>query len=189
MLTFDAGNHEYKVDGVIVPSVTQIINSVAAERWENIDADKLEYACQRGTAVHLITELHDLGTLDESSVDPKLQGYVSAYKAFLADIKPSWGLIEHKTYSDMPRYAGTVDRFGTVNGKKAVLDIKTGVKSKYTGLQLAAYAHMIGEKKAKRYGLYLGGDGKYSLVEYKDANDWNVFLSCLNVMNFKQKGE
>ena len=187
MLTFDQEKHEYRVDGVVIPSVTQIINSVAGERWDNIDSEALEYASQRGTAVHLITELHDLGTLDESSVDPTLRGYYNAYLAFLADVKPQWELVEQKAFSERPRYAGTVDRVGIVNGKKAVLDIKTGVKSKYTGLQLSAYAHMIGEKQARRYGLYLSEDGKYSLVPYTNQNDWNIFLSALNIHNFKQE--
>jgi len=187
MLTFDAEKHEYRRDGIVFPSVTQVIESVAGSRFANITAEDLEFACQRGTVVHTITELHDLGTLDKHSIDPALRGYYAAYIAFLEDCSPKWDKIEHRACDETLGYAGTIDRIGEMNGRGVILDIKTGVKSCWTGVQLAAYANIIKDKKSKRFGLHLGGDGKYQLEQYGYPMDWNVFLSALNIYKFKKE--
>ena len=187
MLEFNAEKHEYKLDGVKIPSVTQIISAVNGNIWGMIDAETMEIACQRGTAVHTITELHDKGTLDIDTIDPALTGYHEAYLKFLKECNPVWDLIECKVHSGPFRYAGTLDRTGTLGGKNIILDIKSGVKNTWTGCQLAAYDKALNDGiLRKRYGLYLSKNGKYKLEPYTNTTDWNIFLSALNIWNFNK---
>lgn len=59
-------------------------------------------------------------------IDEALGGYLVAYLAFLRDYDCEWEWIEHKFYCpSFGGYCGTIDRYGTIDGEKAVLDIKT----------------------------------------------------------------
>ena len=44
--------HQYLIDGVMVPSITQILKHKFGNRFANIDADTLKRAAQAGTEVH-----------------------------------------------------------------------------------------------------------------------------------------
>lgn len=41
--------------------------------------------------------------------------------------------------------------------------------------------------KQRRLGVLLTGEGSYKITEYKDRNDFNVFLSALSIINWKGK--
>src|SRR5450755_787122 len=96
--TFDAEAHEYRLAGLVLPSVTQIIAPLTD--YSGIPADVMEFARARGQAVHLACELDDKKDLDESTLDPQLLGYVTAWRAFARDFKPRWGTIEEPIYSE-----------------------------------------------------------------------------------------
>lgn len=143
---------------------------------------------QRGTAVHLVCQLHDEGDLDESTIDPQILGYYEAYKDFLGDYgyhsKP---IIETPIGNGF--YAGTPDRIITER-PRAVWDIKTGVHMPWHALQGAAYVNMMEDPFSySRYGLYLTDEGKYSIKEFPKSeyvSDLNVFLSALNIYKWRR---
>lgn len=189
--TFDAPTHTYRVDGHMVPHVTGII--AAVESFYGVPPATLEFASERGRAVHLACELLDQNDLDESSIDPEVAPYLAAYRAFIEDAKPEWSAIEKPVYCVRYRYAGTLDRVGILRGLKgspqAVVDIKcVAGLSPATGLQLAAYeaADRNDQRKAirARYALQLRPDGTYRLVPYDEPTDYAVFLAQLTVSNW-----
>lgn len=51
-IVFDELKHEYKLNGVIVPSVTQVISQVFGYKFGRVSEDVLEKARAKGTAVH-----------------------------------------------------------------------------------------------------------------------------------------
>ena len=61
--TFDPIEHIYRFDGQRVPSVTQILEPLID--YSGVPNGVLQYAADRGTAVHLATEFYDDGDLDE----------------------------------------------------------------------------------------------------------------------------
>lgn len=188
MLVFDKKLHTYTKNGRNLPSVTTIINDCDPNAFYRVPLEVMEKARQRGNAVHTLTEYYDKGILDESTIDPELQGYFDAYLKFLSDMNPEYDMIEKMVDSEMHGFAGTLDRTGEMQGYEFLLDIKSGCKSRWCGVQTSAYAKTIADNVfRKRFGLYLKSDGKYDLVEYSDPMDFNIFLSCLNVWNFKQK--
>ena len=189
MIEFRESDHSYWYDGVRVPGVSEIIDGVglmdpaAKQHYTKFYAD-------RGTAVHKATELYDKGTLDESSLDPEIVGYVEAYKKFVAEHDPTWVEIEKRGFNKQLFYAGTLDRAGFLNEAGAVvLDIKTGQKAKWHVIQLALYAMLLVQNQnpnLKLYGLYLKGNSIYKLVDYTDPDILKVAESCIRLYHWQR---
>ena len=193
-IRFDAGTHEYRVDGVVVPSVTQALSPISP--WDGKPAG---YHADRGTRVHLGTELYDQRNLMDFQkfleLNPDTQGYIRAYLDFLAEFSPKWEAIEWIGAHPNLRYAGTVDRIGAVNGGNYVVDIKTGKANPLYGVQLAAY-HRLATDTGGQFG-YLGGravlqlssNGSFRFIPLPPEeleSDWGVFRSCLVVYNWRR---
>ncbi len=182
MLTFDPAQHEYRWNGRVVPSVTQILKSLGL-----IDATwYTDEARDRGSMIHLATALDDRGELDESSVDERIAGYLAAWRLFKAESGASFTDIEIQLYSDYG-YAGTPDRIGTLRGR-SVFDIKNGEPEPWHALQTAAYAFGCSAGSAavmSRYCIYLRDNGTYRLIQHDRSTDIAVWLSCLNLYNWK----
>ncbi len=190
MLEFTAEDHSYRLNGVSLPSVTQCTGLLCD--YGNIPPAVLQAACDFGTNVHRATELFDLDDLDEDALSPALAPWLDGWKRFKNESGFLVRDIESRVYSKTYGYAGTLDRVGVLNGKLVIIDIKTPtVVNPSTGPQTAAYQHAVEEmnkEKIKgRYALQLKGDGTYRLIPYADKNDFNVFLGCLNVINFRRK--
>ncbi len=189
-LIFKEEGHRYYWNDIEIPSVTTIIESLTD--FFVIPAHVLKAAAERGTAVHLATELYDLDDLDEKTLDPILIPYLEAWKKFLADTGFVSEHIELRVYHDKYRYAGTLDRAGLMGKKKVLLDIKSGtVTGPQFDVQTSAYyeatkAMGIGDYKY-RYDVQLKPDGTYRLHPHTDRMSFSVFLSCLQIYNWRMK--
>lgn len=193
MLSFDADTHTYALDGRRLPSVTQVMDSTVTN-YAGIPPAILEYKSALGVAVHRACELYDIDDLDESSIDPVVVPYLSAWKSFISDtaFKIEWN--ETQVYSRRYGYAGTLDRFGKIKRVGALIDIKTVTAlSPATGVQLAGYERAardslaLGTMAINRYAVQLRPDGTYRMQKYDDQNEFAVFLACLQIHNFKVK--
>lgn len=167
MLTFDEATHTYTLDGIRLPSVTEVTRFCAYD-YKSDRPWLAEAAARRGTAVHEACALIDYG--EEPEETPEIAGYLKAYRRFLADYKPEWKLIEHPIGSILLGYAGTLDRFGTIDGAPAILDIKTGqLHDAALSAQLTAYAELrqaetfLLPPEPALYALKLSNDGTYIL--------------------------
>ena len=185
-IDFNEEKHEYSVDGVRVPSVSDILSPLNAERYAGMNPIVLQDAARRGKAVHEATEAIDYGLEPEEY--PDIQGYVDAYYQFLFDHDVSWVMVEHivsfsRYEGEPPLYCGTVDRYGVVDGQPAVVDIKTyasmSTEAQMTAsCQTALYSDAIVACgcRAKRYILHLKKDGKYRLIDldnFDEKRGWN----------------
>lgn len=180
-IDFDEEKHEYSVGGIKIPSVSEILAPLSAERYGELNPWMVRAAAARGTAVHEACELIDYGVEPED--DPEIEGYIEAYRSFLIDHDAEWGIIEgvvgyyrempfDAEQGELPLYCGTIDRFGLLDGIPAVLDIKT-YASLSTDAQLAASCQTAlyrdalesnGFEQMNRYILHLKKDGTYRLV-------------------------
>lgn len=167
MLTFDEATHTYTLDGIQLPSVTEVTRFCAYD-YKSDRPWLAEAAARRGTAVHEACALIDYG--EEPEETPEIAGYLKAYRRFLADYKPEWKLIEHPIGSILLGYAGALDRFGTIDGAPAILDIKTGqLHDAALSAQLTAYAELrqaetfLLPPEPALYALKLSNDGTYIL--------------------------
>jgi hypothetical protein len=184
-ICLDKANHRYTVDGIQTPGVTEILAPLNSFRY--VSPDALRLARELGSAVHRACELDDECSLDESTLAPVLRGYLAAWRAFREEHKTHWILVEEPVFNSQMGYAGTVDRYGFVDGEKCVVDLKSGAALyPSVGPQLAAYAKAIPQASpcTKRLGVLLKPSGHYQIQSFKSAADWAVFASLLTIRNF-----
>lgn len=193
MLEFDAPSHVYRFNGREVPSVTTIIRSALGDPFERVAARVLEFARQRGTAVHRACELDDAGQLDESTVDERIWPYVDAWRTFRRQFKFHVLFAERPLYLDRYGIAGTPDVAIMLPSEDiAVVDRKTGLPGAAAALQTAAYAELITDvyatrKPPRRFSLRMRPTGRYTFDEYTSPRDWPDFLACLTVHRLKER--
>ena len=178
MILTISDQHKYRVDGRVVRSVTQIIGDAGLDPNKNFYNDT---ACERGSNIHTITEDLDRGQPASIPILDEYRGYLKAYEMFNKFNRPVWNIdgIEQAFYNDELDYCGCLDRAGTMLwGRKRVnvcLDIKTGIKCGWHGVQLAGYA-MKKRYKWERFGLYLKANGKFELKHYTNDGDFETFI-------------
>ncbi len=182
-------SHTYRVNGIVVPGVTQVLAQV--EPFAGIPPAVLEYAAERGRAVHLATQLWDDYDLDESVLDPVIKPYLAAWIQFRQDTGFVVSQAELIVYSDRHRFCGMLDRKGLLYGEPCILDIKAvAVISPVTALQTAAYAEASRTdrraKSPRRAAVQLRPDGTFRWAEFEDKTDLSVFLSLLQLWSWRK---
>ena len=186
-LIFDEENHIYTLDGVRVPSVTQILQGAGLVSFNAVNPDILERAQKFGSASHLACALDDKNQLDMKSLDPALLPYLENWRQFKKDFGiTEFAEIEKQVFSKRYQYAGCLDRLW----ENTLIEIKTSTSiPTTTGLQLigyqTAYREMTKIKIKQRLCVQLL-EGTYKVQEYKDKIDASVFLACLTLINWKK---
>lgn len=185
---FDPVKHVYTLNGVELPSVTEITRFLSYDYKSN-QPWLAETAANRGTQVHEACMLIDYG--EEPEETPEIEGYVKAYQRFLEDYWPEWQLIEHPMATRAGGYAGTLDRYGTIKNARCIVDLKTGQKHlPALTAQLNGYWWLLmneGYIIDRLMGLYLRSDGTYELVECPFEN--SLFNACMTLHKATKKGK
>ena len=169
LLFFD-DSHTYTVDGEPVPSVSELCRFVSREVYKDVAQFRLDNAAERGTSVHKATEILD--KYGKCEVTEDIEPYLRAYLAFRKEHECQWQKIEFATHHPDRLYAGTLDRYGLVDGVPAIVDIKSCAtvdpahRTLYTA-QLNLYRRMLPESMPveKLYILHLKKDAAYKLWE------------------------
>ena len=175
--------HEYFVDGVRCPGVSEILLSAGITKPYTGDP----FYGDRGTAVHAATWLDDQGVLDESTVDPRIVGYIEAWRKYRREsgFTPIGG--ETPLCHPLSRYAGTPDRWDA----SLLVDIKTGQEAPWHILQRAAYRELLkrsGVKIRRDCCVYLSADGRYTTsADSSTDRELGIFLSAVNVNRWREK--
>lgn len=191
-LRFDAAAHRYWTGTRELLSVTRVLREAGL-----IDgAWYTETARERGAALHALTETIDRGESTGEWIDADvasvLAPYLDAYRTFLGDATPVWTGIETPAADLALGYAGTLDRWGTLQGDPVVMDIKTGTIPPWAPLQLVAYARLPLDGDAirrRRLVVQLLPTGRYTVREYPVVNfgrDERIFLSALAIAQWKR---
>lgn len=199
-VTVNDQEHEYRMDGQIVPSVTQVLEDMGL--YYNPYA--LDKHRNRGTAVHDVTYLIDGkqpwrgSTVDEiienslwdpSTTDPILVPYGRAWAQFLLDEQFHAEHAEEVVWSLRFRVCGRMDRHG-LNGRRKVrqlVDIKSGMPGPSADLQMGLYDVCAEESKGiktdERVVVWLKPDGTYHkpLMPRKNGLDKQLGLSAVTL--------
>lgn len=196
---FDEATHTYTLDGVELPSVTYIIRYLAVDKANNADPNMALMARERGSAVHEATVVYDYSGEIPDDFPAEYAPYLEAYVQFVRDYAPNWILTEYRMANEMLGFAGTLDRFGVIDGYFCILDIKTSYKVDMPSLsaQLAAYMSLLYKEYSKEYppakwdailekglnlyGLQLMRNGKYRLYKCDESVGDILFQSCLKI--------
>lgn len=166
ILEYDDTTHTYLVNGVIVPSVTQVMQVKFGNKYEGIRSEVLNRAAERGTAIHKAIENYCKGMDDGSKEVHNFNFLMNYYK-----IKPVKNEVPIILMVDnQPVIAGRLDLVLQENDTLSLADIKTTsqLDKEYLAYQLnlyrLGYMQSYGERIDKLYGLHLRGD-KRKLVE------------------------
>lgn len=194
MIRFDEDTHTYWLGNAKVPSVTQVLSPLVD--LSAIPPAILQYAADRGTAVHYGCELYDQDNLDWDSLDAELVPYIEAWAEFRAVMGFKPERIESRVFHPGLFYAGTLDRTGVLEGQRSIIDIKTS-KTMYptVGMQLAAYGEAIHAQEPEtpkhtgRYAVQLKEDGTWKLHPYTDKADWPTFVALKTIVGWADKNQ
>lgn len=187
--TYDAEKHEYRLDGLLIPSVTQVLAPL--RDFSGIPSAVLERKRELGKEVHELTAQYDMGILDPKKVPTKLLGYVRSWARFIEwaglDGDRKILLIEFFTCSPRWRYGVTPDRLVMYKNTQTVIEIKTTFAiSPIDALQTAAQAEAI--DASRRFTVRLDEKGGMpEFKEWKEKTDFGTFTAALSIWNWRQR--
>lgn len=138
-IEFIEQTHTYLVDGVIVPSVTQIMKQMSEAYYSGINEDVMKEAAARGTRVH--KAIYDYEQLNAVIVDdamPYFKNYLVAKQ--LKNFEP---LMQEFALTE-GTFAGTVDMLAEMGGQQVIIDLKVTSKfnKELAEVQLAGYVEL-----------------------------------------------
>jgi hypothetical protein len=195
-LAFEPATHTYELDGVIVPSVTGILQASDLIDFSSVPPSVLDRARLRGSAVHQAIHYYNERDLDVDRFClefPAFGPYLRAWIAFTEQRKFVPKLNEHRVASRVHQVAGTIDCLGVLDGHGALLDFATGRPEDVSkDLQTAGY-HLLAREWAsedpelhkffvlhglvlRRYAVALKRDGSFSVHAYADPSDARTFI-------------
>ncbi|MCL1986708.1 MAG: hypothetical protein FWG64_01885 [Firmicutes bacterium] len=199
-LTFDEHRHIYKLNGAIIPSVTQMMRPLSNAYYGTIDKEILQKAANRGTAVHQAIENFLLYEIDD--IEPEYENYYNAFKKWPVVNNPqvirlSDGQVatENRVYHKIFRYAGTADLICEIDDKITLIDFKTSasIVDMLVKIQLAAYSHAYkshGYEIEQQAIVHLKKDGTQKMLFYGNEltnTEFEVITALLQIQNYLKK--
>lgn len=186
MLTFDEEQHEYRVKGHKVPSVTRIVKALNPDKFAGIPQHIMDNASDRGNIIHDWIDVYL-----RTGKEPLLEDFEPGYERFMECLAYFNAFVEFKSKHSVGMLkseermhlhdimAGTLDFYGTVNRNRYIMDWKTTASSDgYAdwGIQMALYHRMLQcndesliKPKTYRYVLRITKEGKYELINLSDG--------------------
>ena len=205
MWSYNDELHEYRIDELVVPSVTQVLADNRLTNFSTVSGQILERSMNFGTAFHKLTELDDCEKLNEEvyfaiGANASLRPLLESWRKFKRDYEVEIITVEYRNVSHKFRFGFTLDRVIVMNnapnkawnGKRFVLDIKTGVISPPAKYQLAAYQlgweeHNPNLRISGRLAFKPKDSEAYVLKEFKDSFDWTDFLHLLSSTHIRRR--
>ncbi len=159
LLEYIDDTHTYIYDGVILPSITQILKSKFGNKYSGVDEKVLQKAAQKGTKVHQAIEDYEKRNIETDSC-PELRNYKFLKKQF------GFNCIDNEVpivlfHNEEPIAAGRVDLIIENNGEVGIADIKrTSVFDKeyvayQTNLYRIGYQQSYGTEVTFLRGIHL----------------------------------
>lgn len=192
MITFLDEPHIYLVDGIITPSVSEILHFIFPDKYKGVDKRILNRKAEYGTTIHESIEMYeaniqtmqledafnvviqakDLNYIQEAS----LRQYVKLKRE-----KKLMVLEQEKMIQYQRKYAGRFDMIANVNGALSLCDIKTTAQldEEYLSWQLSYYELAMGKTFDKLYAIWLPKKGLGVLKEV-ERKPKEILLKKLN---------
>jgi hypothetical protein len=198
VFAYDEEAHEGRLDGVLIPSVTQVLRLAGLTKmWA--DDNVLEAARRRGKAIHKARQLWDEGKLDveqSASVMPWIRPWIRFRE--LTGFRPV--MSEELLFSEKLRLFGTYDTWG-YDGRDRVTVVDTKTTESLSrpgpevGLQLSGYEELLREEypdvfidgRVRRLAVSLAPECEPVVDEFTKRSDRTRFLSALNVLHTRKE--
>ena len=156
--------HLYLWDGVIIPSVSDLLKFKFPDKYKGIPERILREKAQFGTNIHKAIESF------ENGLEIALTGIEEIVFEQYLKVKAKYNIKvreQEKLVCWQGRYAGRLDMIAEVDGVRSLIDIKTTTTQHEDSLkyQLAFYEMAYGEAFEKHYVLWLPKKDIGRLVE------------------------
>ena len=170
MIEFIEEGHLYLKDGVLVPSVSEILHFIFPNKYAGIDKEILNKKAEYGSKIHEAIEcieqdktLPELDSIQEFSIG-QYKRLKEKYKIEVID--------QEQMINFKDKYCGRFDMIANVNGFYSLCDIKTtaALDKEYLSWQLSyyelAFISMYGVSNFdKLYAIWLPKKGYGEVVE------------------------
>ena len=186
-LTFDEFTHTYRLDELILPSVTTLMKLLSDDFYRAVTPEVLDRAARRGTAIHNAIENYiEFGVQD---IPTQYAGYFEAFVQWWGQRKPEPLALEKRVYHKILRYAGTADLICMIDGRLTLVDYKSSaqINEKLCAVQLEGYDRAFeshGVKIEQRLILHLSNEGYQEAAFRRSAKCWSVLSSLLTIRNY-----
>lgn len=164
MIEFIDDGHIYLVDGVITPSVSEILKFIFPNKYKDVPIKILQSKAEYGTKVHeTIETLENKQMFEMENLKSELEGitytielsikeYLKLKKECEINVIEQEQIIQYKN-----EYAGRFDMTANVNGYLSLCDIKTTseLDKEYLSWQLSFYELAKGKMYEKLYAIWL----------------------------------
>lgn len=170
--------HLYIVDGIVLPSITQILKIKFGNKYDGISQDVLKRAADKGTEVHeAIEKLCKTGEVEDLKEVKNFMFLQKQYKFGVLDNEVPIILFK----DDIPVAAGRLDLVLTLNNDIGLGDIKrtSALDKEYLGYQLnlyrIAYMQCYGTEINFLKGLHLREDvRKFINIPINEQMAWEL---------------
>lgn len=180
MIEFIDEPHIYLVNGIIVPSVSEILHFIFPDKYKGVSKKILNNKAQYGTTIHESVEMYEANiktmSLDEAFgvvvqanelnyiQEASLRQYVKLKTRYEIEVLKQEMMIQYQG-----KYAGRFDMIANIKGELSLCDIKTTAEldEEYLSYQLSYYELAMGKTFEKLYAIWLPKKDIGQIVEIK----------------------
>lgn len=180
MIDFLEEPHIYLVNGVITPSVSEILHFIFPDKYKGVDRKILNKKAQYGTTIHESIEMYEANiktmsiqeafdvTIQAKELsyiqEASLRQYLKLKGRYKIDVLEQEMMIQYKG-----KYAGRFDMIADISGAICLCDIKTTAEldEEYLSWQLSYYELAMGKTFDSLYAIWLPKKGIGVLKEIK----------------------
>jgi len=191
-IEFQESEHIYSKNGIVLPSVTQIMQPLYEQVYGKADSDASDNGKSKGKEIHrAIDDYCEFGMIDISEeYKPYLDNFIRYIDEHQYEIVASEVMLWHPVYG----YAGKIDIIvRNPKGEFVLIDNKTGdLQPKLHAVQLQAYTDMWSANKmpeiAFKVALGLSDKGyKEHRYDKYDTKAKSVFDACYKIYKYKKE--
>ena len=180
MIEFIDKPHIYLVNGIITPSVSEILHFIFPDKYKGVNKTILNKKAEYGTTIHESIEMYEANiktmSIEEAfnvTIQAKELSYIqeASFRQYLK-LKNRYEIdvIEQETMVQFEsKYAGRFDMIAKIKGSLYLCDIKTTAEldEEYLSWQLSYYEMAMGKKFDKLYAIWLPKKDLGQVVEIK----------------------
>jgi hypothetical protein len=198
-LTFEPAEHIYKLDGVIIPSVTQILSPISKVIYEEISMQVLMAKAHLGSKVHKLIERYlkyNFAQPDEIT-KPYFEQFILFWDELKSNHQVNLIQTEFKGFykDDKLTYGGTIDFIVEIDKEIWLIDWKTVVNpvDLLLSLQLFGYTQIATQQlniKIDRVGAVQVNKESYNFIDLSSSilkpkikNMFSILYQFYNVLN------
>lgn len=187
MIDFIEEQHIYLKDGILTPSVSEILHFIFPDKYKNVSTSVLNKKAKYGSKVHEAIEILeknnkiiDLNIYQQLSIEQ----YIKLKKKYDIEV-----LVQEQMISYNYDYCGRFDMIAKIGKDICLCDIKTTAEldEEYLSWQLSYYELATGKTFDKLYAIWLPKKQLGELVEIKRKSKEELLNKLEEFKSWKKK--